>query len=523
MWKVYCDNNLIFDSNIEGLKIFNPTLNIELNKVGSFTFTIYPSNTHYGKLRKLKSIISVYKKNKLVFKGRILNDTSQFHNEKQIVCESDLAFFIDTQQRYIAQTINIGDFIDILLQDHNLYVEEEKTFKKGNIWASSDIIEISEANYCTTLEALNKLVEIHGGYLWIRHEEDGNYLDYLEDFTTLSNQTIEFGKNLLDFSQITKGEDIATAIIPLGKDGITIASINDGVDYIVNEEAIEQYGFICKTVQFTNLVNRNDLLNEARKWLEDNSKLVVSLELSAIDLAGLNADFNSFELGTYVQVNSTPHNISQKFLTKKISINLLNPKSNKLTLGTTYSTFTEQSFASSNATKEVINNVKGFVAQEELNEAIRETEEKTYSVMNQSADEILTKVSQDYVSKGENEALIESINTEFEQTNQAFDFRFNEFSQNIEEVANGSNAQFQEISKYIRFIDGNIVLGQENNELGLKITSERIEFLVGGNVIAYFSNRNLIVANGEFEETLKLGNFGFIPRTDGSLSFKKVK
>ena len=522
MWKVYCDNNLIFDSNIEGLKIFNPTLNIELNKTGSFTFKIYPSNTHYDKLKKLKSIVTVYKKNKLVFRGRILNDTSQFHNEKQIVCEGDLAFFIDTQQRYKAQEITIGNFIDILLQDHNLYVEEEKTFKKGNIWASSEILTIKDANYCTTLEALNKLVEVHGGYLWIRHEEDGNYLDYLEDFTTLSNQTIEFGKNLLDFNKTTKGEDIATAIIPLGKDGLTIASVNNGIDYLVNEEAVEHYGFICKTVQFDNYIPSN-LLEKGKEYLEKSINLVISLELTAIDLAGLNADFNSFDLGTYVQVTSTPHNISQKFLTKKISINHLNPKSNKLTLGTTYSTFTEQSFASSNATKEVINNVKGVVVHEELNEAIRETEEKTYSIMNQSADEILTKVSQDYVLKGENEALIESINTEFEQTNQAFEFRFNEFSQNIEEVAKGSNAQFQEISKYIRFIDGNIVLGQENNELGLKITSERIEFLVEGNVIAYFSNRNLIVANGEFEETLKLGNFGFIPRTDGSLSFKKVK
>lgn len=523
MWKVYCDNNLIFDNKIEALKIFNPTLDIEVNKAGSFTFTIYPSNSHYGKLKKLKSIISVYKKNKLVFRGRILNDTSLFHNEKQVTCEGELAFFIDTQQRYTAQTLTIGDFLRLLLDSHNSYVEEEKSFKLGNVWASSETIEVEGANYCTTLEALQMLIEKHGGYLWVRHEEDGVYLDYLEDFNVLSNQSIEFGKNLLDFNQITKGEEIATAIIPLGKDNITIESVNNGVDYIYNEKAVEQYGFICKTVQFNNIVNKNDLLKEAQKYLDEAINLVVSLELTAIDLAGLNADFNSFELGTYVQVKSKPHGIDTKFLTKRISINLLNPKSNKLVLGTTYKTFTEQSFASMNSQKEIYNTIQGVVVKDDLNEAIRETEEKTYSVMNQSADEILFKVSQDYVLKDEQQTLIETMNTEFEQTNQSFEFRFNQFIQDLENVNQGTNAQFQEISKYIRFIDGNIVLGQENNLLGLKLTNERIEFLVDGNVIAYFSNRNLVVANGEFEETLKLGNFAFVPRTDGSLSFKKVK
>ena len=522
MWKVFCDNNLIFDNKVEALQIFNPNLNIELNKAGSFTFTIYPSNPHFAKLKKLKSIITIYQKNKLVFRGRILNSTSLFHNEKQVTCEGELAFFIDTQQRYKAQTTTIGNYLTILLNDHNLYVDEEKTFKKGNIWASSEEITISDANYCTTLDALNNLIEKHGGYLWVRHEEDGVYLDYLEDFNLLNNQSIEFGKNLLDFSETIKGEELATAIIPIGKDGITIAEVNGGRDYIVDEKAVEQYGFICKTVQFDNYIKSN-LLKKGQEYLEKSINLIGSLELTAVDLAGLNADFNSFELGTYVQVTSIPHNLNTKFLTKKMSINLLNPKSNKLVLGTTYSTFTERSVASTNATKEVINNLKGVVVQEDLNEAIRQTEEKTYSIMNQSADEILIKVGQDFVLKGDQQALIETINTEFSQTNEAFEFRFNEFSQDIDDVVEGANAQFQEINKYIRFEDGNIILGQENNELGLKITSERIEFLVGGNVIAYFSNRNLIVANGEFEETLKLGNFGFIPRTDGSLSFKKVK
>ncbi len=60
------------------------------------------------------------------------------------------------------------------------------------------------------------MIDTLGGYLWIRHEEDGVYIDYLSELNFLSPQTIEFGKNLLDLKRQTKGEDIATAIIPLG-------------------------------------------------------------------------------------------------------------------------------------------------------------------------------------------------------------------------------------------------------------------------------------------------------------------
>ena len=42
MYQVLCDNNLLFDHNVDDLKIINPRLTLEVNKVGRFDFTIYP-------------------------------------------------------------------------------------------------------------------------------------------------------------------------------------------------------------------------------------------------------------------------------------------------------------------------------------------------------------------------------------------------------------------------------------------------------------------------------------------------
>ena len=41
--------------------------------------------------------------------------------------------------------------------------------------------------------------------------------------------------------------------------------------------------------------------------------------------------------------------------------------------------------------------------------------------------------------------------------------------------------------------------------------------------IAYMSGGRLYITDGEFLNSLQLGNFTFEPRSNGNLSFKKIK
>lgn len=81
--------------------------------------------------------------------------------------------------------------------------------------------------------------------------------------------------------------------------------------------------------------------------------------------------------------------------------------------------------------------------------------------------------------------------------------------------------KFGEISKYIRFVDGNIVLGETGSELTLTVQNDRISFQQSGNEVAYFSNNNLYIRIAEVLKTLRVGNFEFAPRYDGGLILKK--
>ena len=155
-------------------------------------------------------------------------------------------------------------------------------------------------------------------------------------------------------------------------------------------------------------------------------------------------------------------------------------------------------------------------------EAVYNVEQNLLASMQVTADNIQTTVSESYYLKDQTDALVSSVSTTIEQTQKAVEIQFTQFSQDIESLANGTDAEFEEIKKYIRFIDGKILLGEVGNELELEIANDRISFLQDGAEVAYFSNRKLYVTDTQILHSLQIGNYAAMPRANGNLSFKKI-
>lgn len=530
MYQVYCDSFLLYNDQMEGYELFSPKVELELNKEGQFDFTIYNNHPSFDWLQRLKSIITVYQDDYLLFRGRILNDEQGFYNEKQVTCEGELAFLFDSIQRPYDFTGTPAELFTQFITSHNSQVDEVHQFKVGNITVTdpNDYISRSDSEYLNTFESIQKkLIDILGGYLYVRHEADGVYIDYLKELNFLAPQTIEFGKNLLDLKRETKGEDIATAIIPLGakeegsENRLNITSVNNGVDYVYNQDAVDRYGWIFKVQIWDDVTEASNLLTKGNAFLQEQMQMLYSIELDAADLATVDKSIESFHLGTQVRVTTNPHSINQLFLVSKLSIDLLQPASNKLTLGDSIYTLTEQAVKGQISTESKLVDISSQT-EEKLNLGLTETERKLSAQIATTAESITATVMDEVYLKDDVDALVSAVSTQVTHTAEEVEIRFTDFSQDIEAVANGTAAQFEEISKYIRFVDGNIVLGEEGNTLTLRIENDKITFLDSGMEVAYFSNNKLYVTDGEFLHSLQLGNFAFMPRTNGNLSFKKV-
>lgn len=534
MYRVYCDGLPIYNDKLEGLKIFSPSLDLELNKTGSFSFTLYPDHPYYGSIQKLKSIITVYQEDYLLFRGRVLDDKIGFYNERKVTCEGELAFLLDSIKRPYDFTGSVAEYLALLLDSHNAQVDETKRFTLGNVTVTdpNDYIVRANIDHVDTWKEMNdKLLALLGGFLSIRHADGVAYLDYLADFALLSPQKIEFGKNLLDQKRIIKGADVATVVIPLGaklKDAegkdtdkrLTIESVNGGADFIEDASAISQYGTIVKTVIFDDVTIAENLKAKGQAYLSSLVKLPESIELTAADLATVSTAFSSFHLGTYVDVVSKPHGLNQKFLVRKLSINLLDPAANKLTLGGVFEGLAASLKGLTDTQGKIINEISESVRK--ASEAVYNVEQNLESSIRQSEENIKATVAESYYLKDETDALVSSVSTTIEQTKESVEIQFNQFNADLEAVANGTDAEFEEIRKYIRFVDGSILLGQVGNELELKISNNRISFLQDDTEVAYFSDNKLYVTDGHFINALQIGDFAFIPRANGNLSFKRL-
>lgn len=530
MYKVYCDGLLLYHSKLENLKLFDPTLELELNKTGSFSFGIYPEHPRYSQVKKLKSIITVFQDDFPLFRGRVLDDETGWHNEKNVFCEGDFAFLLDSVQRPFTFSGTAAEFLAYVLNLHNAQVDASKHFQAGNVTVGG-AVSYDETEYLTSKETLEKaLLEPFGGYLMTRFENGVAYLDYLADITLLAPQKIRFGKNLLDLKRIRKGADIATVIVPVGamtkdKEGndtgkrLTIESVNGGADYVQDADAIAQFGTIVKSVVFDEITDPAELKAAGQAQLADSVKLWETIELTAADLATVDKDFTPFHLGTQVDIESVPHGLDTRMIVSKLTIKLLDPGANSLTLGKTVAAFSDAVSGISNSQQAILQIVEKNVQAE--SEAIANVERNLLASLDVTERNIKSTVSESYSLKDETEALISDVRLEVTQTKDSYDMEFIQFRQDLAAAAGGADAQFEEIRKYIRFPDGKILLGEVGNELELQIANDRISFLQDGAEVAYFSNRKLYVTDAEILHSLQLGNFAFMPRANGNLSFKK--
>ena len=369
MYQIVIDNHdgerhILHDSRSNKVRVTDAECTMELNKTGTLTFTINPTHKNFDKIHKLKSEIKLFQDDECIFCGRVLNDETNLYNFKTVVCEGMLAYLLDSIQRAKAYSITSDDKIKTYLTDilniHNSQVDESKQFGVGDISevdTSETFYKISsDEDTLTTLN--NNLVESYNHTYLFATFKDGKKVINFRNSKDLprNNQVIQLGKNLLSLNKQLKGEEIATAIIPLGATTeseeidnktvdhkLDISEVNDftegtikhvkGTDYIYDEEAIKLYGKITKVMNFDDVEDTDKLVENGIKQLKYYSKLASKIELNAFDLHLINVNVDSFRVGQRVKVYSKLHNlINKELIVQKISIDLDNPSNTTITL-----------------------------------------------------------------------------------------------------------------------------------------------------------------------------------------------
>lgn len=359
MYVIKVDGQVLWSPALsDDYRILSPSLSLEVNKAGSLSFTLPPGHAMYDAIQKMKSIITVEQDGEEIFRGRALDETTDFYNQKQVYCEGELAFLLDSLQRPYEFEGSVVDFLRMIMKNHNEQVEEAKRFTVGTVNAVDDSVQLALENigYSDTLTALESvLLDVYEGYFRIRYEGGVRYLDYVYAYGENSAQKIQFGVNMLDLDNQLDAKEIFTVLVPLGginKDGetITIESVNEGLDYIENADAIAQYGRIVKTHSWEDVTDPAELYELGYKKLMKNTT-ADTLTIKAVDLHLLNGDTDKISLGDNVHLLSAPHGLDKEYTCEGIDINIFDPEKTVYTFGPKIDTMADNAASMANLVK----------------------------------------------------------------------------------------------------------------------------------------------------------------------------
>lgn len=167
-------------------------------------------------------------------------------------------------------------------------------------------------------------------------------------------------------------------------------------------------------------------------------------------------------------------------------------------------------------------------------EAVNEETVKRQSAIEAKANEITSKVSETYVSNSALEHYQKDVESRFTQTNKDFTWTLNqnikttknEIGGQIDSVSgtlNGLANETAEIKSYMSFDKDALTLGKSGNKFKTQITNQEWAILKDSEKVTYINDKTMYITDGQFTESLKVGNFGFVPRANGSLDFKKIR
>ena len=351
LFRVYVDEALFYHPNLSKLAITEAKISEDAVNIDSLSLSAPFSHPYIDSIKPMASVIVCKKGEEVVFEGRALDDGSDFYNTHSWTCESALAYLKDTVQPPFSYKGPLKGLLEQFISVHNSKVEEQKQFKLGNITVTdnNDYVSYSSSEYTKTLDAIkNKLINTHGGYLQVRYEKDGKYLDYLEDFKLRSLQKVEFGKNITDVKITKDHTERVTALIPLGarktiqdEDGnevqseerVDISSVNNGLNYVHDEKEVENIGWIWTTEIWDDVTLPGNLLRKAQSRLNDLVKGVTSIQLTIVDESDTGADIGDIHARMYVECISKPHGINGTYLCVSRTRDYLNPAGNIITIG----------------------------------------------------------------------------------------------------------------------------------------------------------------------------------------------
>ena len=534
------NGNITREIHNESQKLLKGSVVKGINSIDTFSFSLSKSNIGWNLINDFTTLVTVYNTNRkrYEFMGRVLYSSNSMSESglltKDVTCESYFGFMCDSQQTYVKeQNWTVYDLLDHIITTHNSQLEKYKHFEIGEITVTDPndnlYCGIQRDNTWNTIKT--KLVDVLGGEIQFRISDGVTYIDYLTEIGTTKATKIELSRNMKAITQEKDPSAYVTRLIPLGyklseetEERLDISLVNDGLNYIDDTAAIEKYGLHIAYQEWDDVTTADRLKAKGEKWLQENNKLLVKYSITALDLSLIGLDIDDFEVCNRYPIENSLLEINDVARIIKKTIDICEEVKTSIEIGENFKTLsevqTEQKKEFDKAIKK-IEKAEGNFATTTF--VISEIEYAT-SLINQTAEEIRSEVSDTYLKTSTHEEYKETVSSEIKQSAEDVTLKFEKEVQNLTEIDGIQQTEIDNLVKYIKADENGITIGSGDSAITLTLDNGGISFKKNGIQFGFWDGNDFYTGNiiVQVDERAQFGNFAFVPRTDGSLSFLKV-
>lgn len=492
----------------EKLIIRDPSVKLAVSKAGEMSFTVDAEHPYLSNLRRMSGLVELLDGTLPIYRGRITSDTKDFYGAHKIETEGIMAvlndsiippfnfpddFAEDDPYKAAAASGNVVEFFfRWILSQHNAQVTAEQQIKPGVITVSdqNNYIARSSEEYSTAMSTISdKLIKSAlGGYLLIRYEDDGNYLDYYAALPLTNTQSVEFAENLLDLSSETDGTNIYTAILPEGKDGLTIEALPDGdlTDDLVksgltiySKSGMATYGRITRHIKWDDVTVAANLQTKAKAALADNGlSMPETITCKAVDL-GWQDGIQHFRVGRMTALFSTPHGYIASYPLMELSPDILDPANTQITLGATQQTYTGAQIDAKRETDKRIESTRQEISErvDESSSQVIQATHQQITDLQQNVNSIILSALENYVETGDFDSYKEEVSTKLSVLTDQLSIDITKVTERIDKVDGDLQSKYSEITKAFRFTSDGLIIGETGNEILLRLDNDVLQFV----------------------------------------------
>ncbi len=492
----------------EKLIIRDPSVKLAVSKAGEMSFTVDAEHPYLSNLRRMSGLVELLDGTLPIYRGRITSDTKDFYGAHKIETEGIMAvlndsiippfnfpedFTEDASYNAAAASGNVVEFFfRWMLSQHNAQVTAEQQIKPGVVTVSdpNNYITRSSEEYATAMSTISdKLIKSAlGGYLLIRYEDDGNYLDYYAALPLTNTQSVEFAENLLDLSSETDGTNIYTAILPEGKDGLTIEALPDGdlTDDLVksgltiySKSGMATYGRITRHIKWDDVTVAANLQTKAKAALADNGlSMPETITCKAVDL-GWQDGIQHFRVGRMTAIFSTPHGYSASYPLMELAPDILDPGNTQITLGATQQTYTGAQIDAKRETDKRIESTRQEISErvDESSSQVIQATHQQITDLQQNVNSIILSALENYVETGDFDSYKEEVSTKLSVLTDQLSIDITKVTERIDKVDGDLQSKYSEITKAFRFTSDGLIIGETGNEILLRLDNDVLQFV----------------------------------------------